>query len=79
MKLIEQNQNKAETEALDQVMADEWRFMKHVEDELAAADQVIAEDLKFRQDMEDSVAEVSEKLPDTTSWLTTITNPQCLM
>jgi regulator of sirC expression with transglutaminase-like and TPR domain len=33
MKLIEQNQNKAETEALDQVMADEWRFMKHVEDE----------------------------------------------
>ena len=63
MKLIEQNQNKAETEALDQVMADEWRFMKHVEDELAAADQVIAEDMKFRQDMEDSVAEVSEKLP----------------
>jgi len=63
MKLMEQDQNKAETEALEQVMADEWQFMKLVEDEFAAADQVIAEDMKFRQDVEDSVAEVSEKLP----------------
>jgi hypothetical protein len=63
MKLIEQAQNKAETEALEQVMADEWQFMKYMEDELAAADQVIAEEMKFRQDVEDAAAEVSEKLP----------------
>jgi hypothetical protein len=36
-------QNEEETEALEQVMADEMNLMKQMEDDVVAADQVIAD------------------------------------
>ena len=62
-------QNEEETEALEQVMADEMNMMKQMEDDVIAADQVIADqiiadDMKYMQDMEDAAAWEGEKVTE---------------